>query len=125
MTARALPRRGEVVLANADGDVVCERCTVAGTALARSRGLLGRRELPSGEGLLLRPASSIHTLFMRFPIDVVFLDRDLGVRKIVPRMRPWRLAFGLGSKVVLELPAGECERRGIAPGDRLVVGLPA
>ena len=113
------------MLAHADGDVVCERCTVAGSALARSRGLLGRRELPSGEGLLLRPASSIHTFFMRFPIDVVFLDRELAVRKVVPRMGPWRLAFGFGSKAVLELPAGECERRRIAPGDRLVVGPPS
>jgi uncharacterized membrane protein (UPF0127 family) len=123
MTSRSLPRRGQVVLSRADGDVICERCTVAGTAIRRVRGLLGRRELPSGEGLLLRPASSIHTLFMRFPIDVVFLDRELAVRKVIPRVRPWRLAFGLGSHAVLELPAGECERRGLAPGDRLVVGL--
>src|SRR6266511_1409173 len=119
MTLRSLPRRGQVALAHVDGRSVCERCVVAGTAVSRARGLLGRRELPGGEGLLLRPASSIHTLFMRFPIDVVFLDRELVVRKVVPEVRPWRLAFGLGSRAVLELPAGECERRGIAPGDRL------
>jgi uncharacterized membrane protein (UPF0127 family) len=125
MTSRSLPRRGQVVLSRAGGDAICERCTVAGTAIRRARGLLGRRELPSGEGLLLRPASSIHTLFMRFPIDVVFLDRDLAVRKVVPEVRPWRLAFGLGSRAVLELPAGECARRGIAQGDRLVAGPPS
>ncbi len=121
MTTRSLPRRVEVALARTDGTTVCERCTVAGTAIRRARGLLGRRELPGGEGLLLRPASSIHTLFMRFPIDVVFLDRELAVRKVIPRVRPGRLAFGLRSHAVLELPAGECERRGIALGDRLVV----
>jgi uncharacterized membrane protein (UPF0127 family) len=59
---------------------------------------------------------------MRFSIDVVFLDRNLTVRKVVPQVRPWRIAFGLGSKAVLELPAGECERRGIARGERLVAG---
>jgi uncharacterized membrane protein (UPF0127 family) len=102
-----------------DGVVVCERCLVADTAVLRTRGLLGRTGLPSGEGLLLRPASSIHMFFMRFPIDAVFLDRELAVRKIAPSLKPWRLAFLLGSKSVLELAAGECERRGIRPGDRL------
>ena len=110
----------EWTLSREDGTVVCERCAIAQSVLSRSKGLLGRRGLPPGEGLLLRPASSIHMFFMRFPIDVVFLDRNLVVRKIVPRLKPWRLAFGLGSKAVLELPAGECERRGIHPGDRLV-----
>ena len=122
ITLRSLPRRGKVALAHADGTPVCERCVVAGTAVSRARGLLGRRELPGGEGLLLRPASSIHTLFMRFPIDLVFLDRELVVRKVVPEVGPWRFAFGLGSRAVLELPAGECERRRIARGDRLVAG---
>ena len=114
MTAR------EWTLAREDGTIVCERCVVAESMLSRSRGLLGRRELPPGEGLLLRPASSIHMFFMSFPIDAVFLDRELVVRKVVPRLMPWRLAFGLGSKAVLELPAGECERRGLGRGDRLV-----
>ena len=59
-----------------DGRVVCERCLVADRPWARMRGLLGRTELPRGEGILLRPAGSIHTFFMRFPIDVVFIDRD-------------------------------------------------
>ncbi|HET6897058.1 MAG TPA: hypothetical protein VFK70_01880, partial [Vicinamibacteria bacterium] len=59
----------QVALANDDGNVVCERCFLAETALARLRGLLGRSGLPSGEGMLPRPASSIHTAFMRFAID--------------------------------------------------------
>jgi uncharacterized protein len=121
MTVRSLPRRGQVALARDDGVVVCERCTIARTSISRMRGLLGRRHLPSGEGLLILRASSIHTLFMRFPIDLVFLDRKLTVRKVVPHLRPWRFAFGLGSRAVLELPAGESEQRGLAKGDRLVV----
>ena len=62
-----------------DGTIVCERCTVAESPLTRLRGLLGRDGLEPGEGLLLRPASAVHTYFMRFPIDVVFLDRALVV----------------------------------------------
>ena len=62
-----------------DGTIVCERCTVAENPLTRLRGLLGRDGLEPGEGLLLRPASAVHTYFMRFPIDVVFLDRALVV----------------------------------------------
>ena len=83
------------------------------------RGLLGRRELPPGEALLLRPASSIHTAFMRFPIDAVFLDRELVVLRVVPRVRPWRAAARLRARAVLELGAGEAERLGLRPGERL------
>jgi len=62
---------------------------------------------------------------MRFPIDVVFLDRSLVVRKVVHRLRPWRMAFGLGSHSVLELPEGEAERHGIACGERLTTAAPS
>ena len=72
----------EVALANDDGTVVCERCLLAETPLARLRGLLGRRGLDAGEGLLLKPAGSIHTAFMRFAIDAVFLDGSDRVLKV-------------------------------------------
>jgi hypothetical protein len=85
------------------------------------RGLLGRDELEQGEGLLLRPASSIHTFFMRFPIDAVFLDRELAVVGIEDSITPWRAASQRGAKAVLELPAGESSRRGLAVGDRLML----
>ena len=88
------------------------------------KGLLGRKELPPGEGVLLRPASSIHMLFMRFPIDAVFLDRELVVRKVVPGLKPWRLASARGSKSVVELAAGEADRHGIVPGQRLTLEDP-
>ena len=99
---------------------MCERCVLADTALARMRGLLGRRVMPSGEGILLRPASSVHTAFMRFAIDAVFLDRDLRVLKIAENLRPWRAAARPRSHAVLELPAGESGRCGLSPGDQLV-----
>jgi uncharacterized protein len=106
----------QVALANDGGDVVCGRCLLAETPLARLRGLLGRSGLSSGEGMLLRPASSIHTAFMRFTIDAVFVDRADRVVKVVSDLRPWRAAACRGSRAVLELPAGEARRVGLRPG---------
>jgi uncharacterized membrane protein (UPF0127 family) len=83
------------------------------------RGLLGRRGLPPGEGLLLHPAGSIHTFFMRFVIDAVFLDREQRVVRIASHLRPWRTAAGKDSRSVLELAAGEAARLGLAAGDVL------
>ena len=83
------------------------------------KGLLGRRYLPPGEGILLRPASSIHTAFMRFPIDAVFLDRGGAVLRVDRELPAWRASACRGSKAVLELSAGEAERRGLEVGDRL------
>ena len=102
-----------------DGVVVCEECLVAATPFTRMRGLLGRSSLPSGQGILLRPAASVHTFFMRFPIDVVFLDKELRVVEIAGDLRPWRVAGKRGAKAVLELPAGECARRDLAVGDQV------
>jgi uncharacterized membrane protein (UPF0127 family) len=98
---------------------VCERAVLADRPLRRMRGLLGRRSLPVGEGLLLQPAPSVHTAFMRVPIDVVFLDGELTVVKVVERMRPWRVSSSRQARATLELPAGEAEARGIQIGDRL------
>jgi len=111
----------EISIRTVEGEVVCERCLVADNPLTRLRGLLGRRGLASGEGLLLRPAGSIHMFFMRFSIDAVFLSRDGEVLKVSANVRPWRTAAARGAKVVIELPAGEADRRGIQAGTRLEV----
>jgi uncharacterized membrane protein (UPF0127 family) len=108
-----------------DGSVVCERCMVAYRMWPRMRGLLGKRGLDSGAGLLIRPAPSIHTFFMRFPIDVVFLSRQGEVLKVAERVPPWRARSCRRSYAVLELAAGEAGRRGIAVGDRLDAAQPA
>ncbi len=105
-----------------DGAVICERCVVADNPWSRMRGLLGRRGLDDGEGLLIRPTGSIHMFFMRFPIDAVFLDRELQILKVVPDLKPWRTAGKKGAKQVLEMGAGEAARRGLEPGQRLVLG---
>lgn len=106
----------QIALASDDGNVVCERCLLAETPLARLRGLLGRSDLPAGEGLLLRPAGSIHTAFMRFPIDAVFLDRADRVLKVAHELAPWRMSGCRGARAVLELPAGEAAKRGLHAG---------
>jgi uncharacterized membrane protein (UPF0127 family) len=102
------------------GDVVCARCRLADRPWTRLRGLLGRRRLEADEGLLLRPVGAIHTLFMRFAIDVVFLDRDYVVLKVVENVRPWRFAAARRAKAVLELPTGSAARR-LRVGERLVI----
>jgi uncharacterized protein len=109
----------DVSLERHDGSTVCERCLLAETPLTRLRGLLGRAGLERGEGILLRPASSIHMWFMRFPIDAVFLDSENRVLRVAAHLKPWRLAGCRGAKAVVELPAGECARVGLRPGDRL------
>ena len=101
-----------------DGRIVCARCGIADKPWTRLRGLLGRTGLAADEGIFFRPAGSIHTMFMRFAIDVVFLDRDLRVLKVTRALPPWRVAGARGAKCVLELAAGAAN---VAPGDRLAV----
>jgi uncharacterized membrane protein (UPF0127 family) len=106
----------QLVIDGAEDRVVCERCVVADRPHTRMRGLLGRVELPAGEGLLLKPAPSIHTWFMRFPIDAVFLDGRLRVLSVSSDLGPWRFAARRGARAVLELAAGEARRRGLREG---------
>jgi hypothetical protein len=108
-----------VTLRRENGEAVVDECVVADTPVSRMRGLLGRNELRPGEGLLLRPASSIHTCFMRFSIDAVFLDGGLRVLGISDELRPWRAASRRGARAVLELPAGESARRELRVGEQL------
>jgi uncharacterized protein len=115
---------GQVTVAREDGTPLCERCVLADNPVTRLKGLLGRAGLESGEGLLLSPAPAIHTWFMRFPIDAVFLDRELTVVGVAPRLSPWRWAHRARARAVLELSAGESERRGIRVGERLSVSGP-
>ncbi|MDQ1727529.1 MAG: uncharacterized protein QOK14_1574 [Frankiaceae bacterium] len=108
-------------ITDAEGRVICERCLVADRPHTRLRGLLGRRELAHDEGLLLRPAPSIHTWFMRFPIDAVFLDAHLRVLGVSPDVAPWRVTARRGARAVLELAAGEAARRRLEAGASLVL----
>jgi len=112
-------RPGRLTLRRDDGRIVCESVAVADTRLRRLRGLLGKRRLDQGEGLVLRPSFSVHTWFMNFPIDVVFVDADQVVLKIASGLKPFRTSSCRGAREVIELPAGECDARGLTVGDRI------
>jgi uncharacterized membrane protein (UPF0127 family) len=104
------------------GSEVAVRVQRADRAWSRMVGLLGRRSLAEDEGLLLTPCTSIHTFFMRFPIDVLYLDREHVVLKAVRALRPFRFSACLrGCHSVLELPAGAIEASGTQVGDRLAL----
>jgi uncharacterized protein len=107
------------VLLDERGRILCTRLAVADGPRARMRGLLGRDSIADDECLLLQPAGSVHTAFMRFPIDVVFLDGGMRVLRVEPNMRPWRMAGQRGARAVLEMDAGAAARGGIATGMRL------
>lgn len=111
---------------NADrGTTVATDARLASSYVARFLGLMGRKSLPEGGGLLLTRSSSIHSFFMRFAFDALFLDNEDRVVKVVAAMRPWRIAFGgRGAKHTLELPAGVAERSLTQPGDRLLFEAP-
>ena len=106
-------------LMKSDGTVVCARCRIAVRPWSRMRGLLGRASLDADEGMLFRPAGSIHMLFMRFAIDALFLDRELVVLDVVRGLKPWRMASRRGAKIVVELAQGAAED--VRPGDHLVL----
>ena len=103
----------------ADGAVVCERCEIPESAFGRARGLLGRDRLEPGGGMLIDRAGSVHMFFMRFPIDVVFIDRDWRVVGVRHGLRPWRMAAARRAVAALELPAGAAAAAGVQAGDLL------
>jgi uncharacterized membrane protein (UPF0127 family) len=92
---------------------------VAETRASRRRGLLGRDRLDPASALMLTPCVAVHTAFMRFPIDIVFLDRDGYTVKLVNDVRPWRVAAAARAHTVIELAAGSLQRHAVALGDRL------
>lgn len=107
------------------------RNTVLGAAVAladssesRRTGLLGRERLAPGEGLWIVPCESVHTFFMKFPIDLIYLDKHNRVRKVRSAVPPWRLSACLRAHSVIELPAGTAERTGTRVGDELAMEKP-
>lgn len=92
---------------------------VADDGTKRSKGLLGRNGLSADEGLWIVPCEAIHTFFMRFPIDLVYLDRNRRVKKVRSNVPPWRFSGCFTAHSVLELAAGTVLRTQTKPGDRL------
>ncbi|MDQ2775098.1 MAG: DUF192 domain-containing protein [Acidobacteriota bacterium] len=101
------------------GTEVAGHVVVAGTSAARKKGLLGVNGLQNGAGLWIAPCEAIHTVGMKMPIDVIFLDRELRVCKLASGVRPWRVSISLKAHSVLELEAGAIPRSNTHIGDRL------
>lgn len=101
--------------------VVAEEVTLATSMWSRFWGLMGRKNLADGHGLLIDPCSSIHMFFMRFSLDVVFLDDEGRVKKVVAGIKPWRAALGGGGKKALELAAGAAAKANVETGDELAI----
>jgi len=107
--------------------VVCERLELAATSRERSRGLLGRQRLEAGAGMLFAAGRFttflwMHMFFMRFPIDIVFLDRKGKVLKINHRLMPWRLSsIVFGARHALEIEVGAAKRSRTEVGDQIIL----
>ena len=99
--------------------VLATSIEVADHGAARRKGLLGRDGLPAGEGLWIIPCESVHTFGMRFPIDLVYLDRRRRVKKVRSAVPPWRLSACLSAHSVIELAAGTIRSTQTSPGDNL------
>jgi len=103
-------------------ETIGSRIGVADTFFARLFGLLGKSSLEDGAGLLIRPSSGVHTMWMRFAIDVVALDKNLRVLKTWQRLRPWRLtSVSFATHCVLELAPGQILHHNIEPGDQIAL----
>jgi uncharacterized membrane protein (UPF0127 family) len=90
-----------------NGETIVERVKVAATPTTRMIGLMFKKKMEKGEGLLIRPCNSIHTFFMKFKIDVLFLDREYKVKKVIRQIKPWRMTrIYFSAYQVLEVEGG-------------------
>jgi len=108
------------IINKTNNSVVADEVIIANTPFKRMKGLLGKKELKKGQALILDPCNSIHTFFMRFSIDIVFLDKNNKVIKIIPYLKPFRLTsiyFNAASAV--ELPPNTIQSLPIQKGDVL------
>jgi uncharacterized membrane protein (UPF0127 family) len=101
--------------------VLGEAVDVADTSEKRRVGLLKHERLEPGEGLWIKPCESVHTFFMKFAIDLVYVDKHQKVRKVRSAVPPWRLSACLTAHSIIELPAGTIERTGTQAGDELSI----
>ncbi|MHB1736390.1 MAG: DUF192 domain-containing protein [Acidithiobacillus sp.] len=102
-----------------DGQMLWSEVQMAASFLDRLQGLLGKAGLSDQQGLLLTACGSVHTVGMRFPIDVIFLDAELKILACHPGVSAWRMKSCRGARTTLEVAAGGVERHGVVPGQRL------
>jgi uncharacterized protein len=110
------------VLNTTRNTVLGERIGVAETSLSRMVGLLGKRGLEAGTGLLIMPSQAVHTVAMKFPIDVLFVDKLWRVIGMRPQMAPYRITgIHWKARCVIELPSGQIAKTSTQIGDQLSV----
>jgi uncharacterized protein len=108
-------------LVDQDGRVIASSVAGAFDSKSRRRGLLGRERFGEGEALVIAPSNAIHTCAMRFPIDVLHVDRTGRVVKITAGLRPWRADLAWRGFAVIEMAAGAAARAGLRVGDTVRV----
>lgn len=113
-----MSQRTSKVVNKRTGATVASAVAEAANPWQAFKGLMFRKALPEGHGMVFRPARGIHTQFMRFPIDLIFLDKSGQVVKIRPAMGPWRFDF-TNADAVIEMNAGAARAAGLQPGDEL------
>src|SRR5438034_817287 len=104
-----------------NGRVVADQLWGAFDSSTRKKGLLGRDSMPEGSAMVIAPSNSIHTFFMRFPIDIAFVAKDGRIVSVRSGLPAWRIAFAWGAFAVVELPAGTLARSETVAGDVLTV----
>jgi uncharacterized membrane protein (UPF0127 family) len=110
-----------MMIKNAKGEMICDHVKLADTFLSRLIGLMFSKDLGHSKGLLIAPCNSIHTFFMRYSLDIVFLDRKFRVIKVIYDMRPWRMSWlYFSAHQVLEMKAGTLKKN-IDVGDNFEV----
>ncbi len=109
------------VINETSGAVLASSLDSAHDSRSRRRGWLGRKSAPQGEAIWILPCEAIHCFFMRFPIDVLFLDRELRVIAVRRSVKPWRIAVCLKADSVMEFPEGVIDATSTAAGDKIVV----
>jgi len=114
-----VPLRRLRIINQSRGIVLATMAELADTAPARSKGLLGRNSLAKGEALWIVPCESVHTFFMRFALDLVYLDRSQRIVKIRTNVPPWRLSACFRAHSIIEFAAGQIDPRDTAVGDQL------
>lgn len=100
---------------------LADHAELAHSGPKRSKGLLGRTGLGRGEGMWIVPCEAVHTFFMKFSIDLVYLDRTLRIKKLRDSVRPWRISACLTAHSVIELPAGTIRNTQTECGDTLEI----
>ena len=105
----------------ATGTVIANDVKTAFDSASRRQGLLGCETWPEGRALVLAPCAAVHTCFMRFPIDVVFVDRAGRVRRVAEHLRAWRIAASPRAFAAIEMAAGSAAAAGLRPGARLAI----